>query len=370
MYLQGVKDEYMKALRQGQKEFKELSAAGRDPYPVVLDELLPNQSDLTVQELPAQDIPIERVVGSKSAGRVSAFTAGFLPLLDADSEFATKWMALCSAHLSDEGIRDPILCYEYLGDFYVQEGNKRLSVLKHFGAAKIPSQIRRLLPPPSQEPRIRAYYEFLDFYKDTKLYDLQFVRPGDYAKLLAALGREPGQAWNQWECRNFTSLYHYFKEAFAALGGRELGLRPEEALLLWLQVYPFRQLGEMSAKELKKSLAGLWEDVQAGAGQEPVKLHTDAPPQEGKGLLGKLITPAPEHLGVAFLYQQDAEQSTWTRGHEKGRQYLEQALGDKISVRCYFHADSPSQAEALLDQAVAEGRSWCSPPRPSCSGPR
>ena len=38
-----------------------------------------------------------------------------MPLLGEETEFAQKWMALCEANLSDTGIREPILCYEYLG---------------------------------------------------------------------------------------------------------------------------------------------------------------------------------------------------------------------------------------------------------------
>ena len=318
MGLLGEKEEYMKALRMGQKAYKELSAAGKDPYPAVLDDILADCPEYSVQDLPAQEIPVDRVVGTKSAGRTAAFSAGFLPLLEIDSEFASKWVNLCADHLSDVGIRDPILCYEYLGDFYVQEGNKRLSVLKYFGAARIASQIKRVLPPLSEEPRIRAYYELLDFYRDARLYDVQFRRPGDYAKLLAHLGMEPGQAWTDWERRSFSSRYFYFKEAFNSLGGSEKGLRAEEALLLWLQVYPYRLLGEMGTKELKKTLTGLWEDVQTAAEPQGVKLKT-APPEEPKSLLGKLITPAPEHLNVAFIHQRDPAASTWTRGHDQGR---------------------------------------------------
>ncbi len=339
----------------GQKEIKELEAANKSPFPAVLDELLAGRPEYTVQELPAQEIPVDRVTGTKSAGRTSAFSAGFLPLLTPDSEFATKWMALCADHLSDTGIRDPILCYEYLGNFYVQEGNKRLSVLKYFGSPRIPSVIRRILPPMSEEPRIKAYYEFLDFYKHTGLYEIQFRRPGDYAKLLAYLGREPGQDWSEWDRRNFSANYHYFREAFQALGGGKADLLPEEALLLWLQVYPYKLLGDSTAKDLKKSLGGLWADVLAGSGEEPVKLETAAPPAEGRGILEKLIAPAPEHLNLAFIHQRDPERSTWTQGHEQGRAYLEQALGDKIKVRSYFNADTPEQAEALLEQAVADG---------------
>lgn len=354
MFLSSAKDEYLRALRMGQKESKELSAAGLDVGPAVLDELLPDISQYATQELSVQEIPIERIVGTKTSSRVSAFTAGFLPLLEPDSEFATKWIALCEDHLSEVGIREPILCYEYLGDFYVQEGNKRVSVLKYFGAAKIPSMIKRVLPKESNEPRIKAYYEFLEFYKASRLYDIQFHRPGEYAKLLAFLGKDPQEEWSEWERRSFSSHYHYFKEAFKELGGKEKGLRPEDALLLWLQVYPARELGEMSPKELKKSLAGLWEDVVAGSGEEPIKLHT-APALEGKGLLEKLITPMPNHLNVALIHQRDAQTSPWTQGHEKGAQHLKDALSEQVTVRSYFHADTAEQAEALLDQAAEEG---------------
>ena len=354
MLMSGAADAYTQALRMGQKERKELSASGQDPFPAVLDELLENVSDYTIRDLPVQEIPVERIVGTKSAGRISAFSAGFLPLLEPGSEFAAKWISLCSDHLSDVGIREPILCYEYLGDFYVQEGNKRVSVLKYFGAARIPGVIKRVMPHESNEPRIKAYYEFLEFYKVSKLYDIQFHRPGDYAKLLALLGKEPDEEWTEWERRSFRSRYHYFKEAFADLSGKQKGLRAEEALLLWLQVYSSSMLTDMSPKELKKSLAVLWEDVLAGAGQEPVKLHT-VPAGESKGIIEKIITPSPNHLNIAMIYQRDTDASPWTRGHERGAQYLEDTLSDKVTVRRYFHADTQCQAEAALDQAVEEG---------------
>ena len=355
MYTHGAKEEYNKALRLGQKEYRELTAARQDPYPAVLDNILPDNNFCSVQDIPALEIPVERIAGIKSAGRTSAFTAGFLPLLDQDSEFAVKWMNLCEDHLSDVGIRDPILCYEYLGDFYVQEGNKRVSVLKYFGAARIPCMVKRVLPRASEEPRIKAYYEFLDFFKDAGVYDIQFRKPGDYAKLLAFLGKEPGEAWSEQERSTFFAYYHYFQEAFRSLDDQKKEVRPEEALLLWLQVYSFKQLGELSAKELKKTLAGLWEDVVAGAGEEPVKVQT-VPAEEGsKSLLSKLIPTGKEHLNVAFIHQRDAENSPWTRGHEQGREYLEQVVGDKVTTRSYFHADSPEQIEAALDRAAEDG---------------
>ena len=348
-----IREEYARALRMGQKECKELSAAGKDPYPVVLDEILADISRCSVQELPVQEIPSGRIIGTKTAGRVSSFSAGFYPLLDEDSEFAAKWMALCAAHLSDTGIRDAIECYEYLGDFYVQEGNKRLSVLKYFGAAQIPGRIKRVLPAESDDPKIKAYYEFLEFYKTAGLYDFQPKKPGGCAKLLSLLGRQPGVPWTEQERRQFSSRYFYFKKAFSALGGQKKDVQPEDALLLWLQVHPYEQLSSLSSAELKSSLSALWGDVQA-ASEETPSLHTQPDPQK-TSLLGKVIGTAPRHLSIAMIYLMDPDTSTWTRGHQKGADHLAEALSDRVTVRNYYHADTPEQTEALLEKAVGDG---------------
>lgn len=349
-----VRDEYLAALKEGQREQARLTALGKDPGPAVLEELLPAMTKMPVQELKSQEIPMDRIVGTVTRGRISALTASFLPLLGEETEFAQKWMALCEANLSDTGIREPILCYEYLGSFYVQEGNKRVSVLKRFGNTRILSDIRRILPDRSDEARIRAYYEFVDFHRCTGFYDIQFQKPGEYARLLSALGKKPGEVWTEEERRRFSARYHFFKEAFAALGGRSKDLRCEDALLLWLRVYPYDQLGTGTDKALKESLSGLWEDVQVTAGEEAVQVRT-APEEEQKSLITKLISPAPKRLNVGILYQQDEEISTWTQGHVQGAAHLAAAFPEQVKVREYRHADTPEQTLALLDQAAADG---------------
>ena len=347
-------DEYARALRLGQKEHKELISTKREPYPAVLDDILTDLTTESTQSVGLVEIPAEQIVGTKSAGRIFAFTPGFLPLLDADSEFASKWVNLCMAHMSDEGIRDPIVCYEYLGNFYVQEGNKRVSVLRYFGATRIPALVTRILPKNDGTPRVKAYFEFLDFFKASGVYNVQFHRPGEYGKLLSALGRDPDTGWTEAERLNFNAYFQYFRDAFDALNGRLLPIRAEDALLVWLTVYPYKDLGRLTQDELKKSLNAIWENLTALAQPEPVKVETETPKAKG-GILGRIITAGPEHLDVAFIHQLDTSRSGWSKAHDEGRAYLEEVMGDAVTTHSYFGANTLEQVEAALEQAIADG---------------
>ena len=354
MNTQMATDEYAQALKAGQKEYRELTAAGKPAHPAVLDELLPENAAETVVDVGLIEIPAERIVGTKSAGRITAFTPTFKPLLDAKSEFAMKWISLCAAHLGDTGITDPILCYEYLGNFYVQEGNKRVSVLRCFDAPRIPGNVRRIMPPMSDDPRIRAYYEFLEFYKGAKIYCVQFRRPGDYAKLLGHLDKKMGELWTEDERRNFRAYFHYFRDAFLSMDARKEDVLPGEALLLWLELYPYADLGKLSAADLKKSVAALWGDVVTSTKEDAVKVQTKAEDQSKTNLVTRLVSGL-ETLNVAFIHQLNPGQSAWVLGHEDGRVHIEEVFGDKIDVRCYFDANTTEAAEAKIEQAVVEG---------------
>ena len=348
--------EYIRAQKMAQKEYRERIAAGKNPYPAVLDEILPDGvTPDTVKDIGVVEIPAERIVGVKSAGRIAAFTASFLPLLDENTEFGMKWAALCEAHLGDAGIQEPIVCFEYLGNFYVQEGNKRTSVLRYFGSPRIPGHVQRIVPPLSDDPRIKAYYEFIDFHRNTKIYNVQFTQPGNYAKLLAALGKEPGEQWSERERLTFSSYFTYFRDAYSSVVGDQPAMKPEDALLIWLNLYPYTDLGKLSTADLKKTVQGLKDDFAVLAQADPVAVKT-APAAAAKGnIIERIISPNPDHVTVAFVHQRDINSSMWTRAHDEGRQYLEQVLGSQVTTLSYFNADSPAESEAILERAVAAG---------------
>ena len=158
-----AQEDYRKALRLGQKEFRSSVLKGTYPYLQALDEILEHTAVEYTEPLGVVNIPLASIVGTKTAGRKTAFAGNFMPLLDEDTEFAQKWNALCDAHLS-VGIRDPIKAYEYMNKFYVEEGNKRVSVMKYYEAMSIPGSVTRIVPRRSEDKENKIYYEFLDFY--------------------------------------------------------------------------------------------------------------------------------------------------------------------------------------------------------------
>ena len=346
-----AKEEYALALKEGQREYRECVLRGIDTNLAVLDDILDPDIPRVCVEVGIVNIPAERIVGTTTAGRTSAFTPQFRPLLEVESEFGTKWVSLCMAHLGDEGIQEPIECYEYLGNFYVQEGNKRVSVLRHFGAAQILGNVKRIMPVKEDTPRYKAYQEFLEFYKLTGIYDIQFQAPGGYGKLLTALGRGMEQTWTEEERRHFRANYYYFTQAMDAVAGRKLQAQYEDALLMWLQVHPFSDLRDLSASELKKTITQLWPNLLVAS--TPDLVVKTEPPEEKNALVQ--IFKRVDHLNVAFVHQYSWEISPWTWSHDAGRQHLQKALGKAVTTRAYFNIGAPENADEQIDKAVADG---------------
>ena len=141
-------EEYEKALKLGKKEYHQRLMAGKRPTLKVLDDILPSRGSYSEVPLGLVQVPIDQIVGTKTDSRSNAFARNFMPILKENTEFARKWSALCQSHV-EEGIRNPIKVYEYMNKFYVEEGNKRVSVLKYFGVDVIPGHVTRIIPKPS-----------------------------------------------------------------------------------------------------------------------------------------------------------------------------------------------------------------------------
>ena len=354
MSRQEAATQYAEALKTGRKTYKDRVLRGQYPYPQALDEILDDTMSAGQVDLGLLEIPTDRITGTKTQGRRDAFAADFMPLMPQNSEFATKWITLCAAHLSDEGIREPVRCFEYLGRFYVQEGNKRVSVLKSYGAASIPAHVTRIVPAWSAEPAVRAYYDFMHAYQLAGLYQVQFSREGRFAKLQSALGHEPEHVWNEAERRSFLTGYWAFEKAFRKLGGEKLGVTVADAMLVFLKVYTFEQLRAMPVSELNKALGAVWADVRVSAQGESVAVSTEAQePDAEPGVISRIVkTVFPGRLQLAFVSDRLPEKSDWAQAHDLGRQYVEAVMGERVVCRTYYGAHNP---EAVMEEAVRDG---------------
>lgn len=344
-------EDYKSALRLGQKEYRACVSRGEYPYLQVLDEVM-DYADIRGEEsLGVVEIPVDRLVGTKTEGRRNAFARNFMPLLEPDTEFATKWSNLCEAHL-EEGIREPVVAYELMNRFYVVEGNKRASVLKFFGAASVPGTVKRLIPKRRDTPESQIYYEFLEFYRLTKVNYLWFSQPGRFRQMMTAVRGGPGP-WTESDRGSFFRAYDLFRRAFFALGGSKLDMTVGDGLLMYLRLYGYPALQGAKEGEVRANLARSWAEMTAQAAPQPVALAL-SPAEPQKSLLEKLLPTRPSLVRVAFLHEKSADTSGWTFGHEQGRQYLQKALAGRVETTAQENV-TPETCEAAARRAVEEG---------------
>ena len=150
-------EHYRAAQKAGKKDLQTRTSQKLPVEMPALDTILEHVDISGEVPLGLVDIPTELIVGTKTCGRASSFAPNFMPILGENTEFAAKWSSLCDAHLK-EGIRDPIVAYEYMNHYYIQEGNKRVSVLKYFDAISIPGYVTRIIPAREDTPESRIYY--------------------------------------------------------------------------------------------------------------------------------------------------------------------------------------------------------------------
>ena len=345
-------EDYKNALKSGQRAYRACVARGQSPYLAVLDDILVNVNIVAQEPLGLVEIPAESIVGTKTSGRHTAFAPNFMPLLEPDTEFAAKWSNLCDAHL-EEGIHTPIIAYEFLNKFYVQEGNKRVSVLKYFDAVRIAGTVTRLIPERNDSLENRIYYEFLDFYKLSKVNDVHFSRLGGYAKLQTLVCKASGESWTDDDRLSFSAFYTMFRQQFLALGGGGLNLTAGDAMLVYLSVYRYADACESTPSQVKQNLEKLWDEVKVLTEPQAVALSLEPKQGPGEPLLAKLnIFTKPSELKVVFLHEHNAESRAWARAHDKGIEALQQAFPDRVFITRKENIEPEVDAEQVLEDVA------------------
>lgn len=354
-------EEYRKARKLGNIQYKKAVSRGEPPHPQVLDEILEEKKTAGRITLGTVEIPMHLIVGIKDSSRKSALSPDFLPLLDEDSEFAGKWMRLYDSQM-EEGIRDPIIAYEYKNRFYVQEGSKRVSIMKYLKMPTIQAQVTRILPARENTKESRKYEEFLAFYRLTGLNEILFSEYGSYGKLLKAMGKEWGtQPWPEEEIRRLKTVFYHFSAMYSSMNGEQSPEVTGDAFLRCLTIFPYEELKAKSSSEINRDLKTVKEEIEPQALTAGVE-HIAEPEEEKPSLVTKLLPTLPlpslpsgkKKLKAAFIYDGAIKEFGWTYAHERGRLQVEKKFKDDFATTAYENI-RPSQAAEVIEQAVAAG---------------
>ena len=358
-------DLYEKAKKLGAKAYKANMSEGRYPFLPVLDDII-SKEDITGEvSLGIVDIPLSRVVGTSTAARTQSFASNFMPLMERNTEFSSKWSMLSDAHMN-EGIRDPIKVYEYMNYYYVIEGNKRVSVLKFFEADSIPAFVTRKVPKLTDDEEIQIYYEFMDFNKKTGINSIWFTQLGSYKRLMDQVAMaekhggelddtpqssqlasasdsadgtgilirtEVGRIWSDDTILELKAAYKRFEKGFKQKGGKKLNnISTGDAFLTFVELKGFDNVCEMSIEEFEIGVTSMWQEFLVMNERYEVEVSLD-PPEEKKTVLSSILSPnysAAKPLKAAFVYDADTADSDWVYAHELGRNYIKEVFGDKL----------------------------------------
>lgn len=245
-----IRSYYEECYRKAKKHSFKNKWNHKDPYLLALDEIV-NVDSLSKVNLGEIDVPTDLIVGTKTAARKTSFSYDFLPLLSSSSEFAYKWMEVCKYHLSDAGINSCPKVYEYMGKFYVEEGNKRVSVLKSYGTVFITCNVTRILPKENDSKEYKLYEEFLDYYKLSGLYSIQFEKLGYYSKLQKLMEFDADHIWDRQER---IRLVGFYGRLVSSLKKKGINVYYPDSLVVMMEIYGYKYLHDMSDKELSKAI--------------------------------------------------------------------------------------------------------------------
>lgn len=342
--------DYEKAYKLGKKDFQYRVSQGLTTTLPVLDDILPAKGSYSEVPLGLVQIPVDQIVGTKTNSRSNAFATNFMPVLEAKTEFAYKWSSLCDSHL-EEGIRNPIKAYEYMNKFYVEEGNKRVSILKFFDVTSIAGEVTRIIPKKTEEKENKIYYEFLDFYELSKINYIWFTKEGSFKKLQKLIGKEPEEVWTEEDCIDFRSIYTRFKMDFQKKHSNSSST-VGDAFLALIEVYGYKEVSEMSTKELIETIEKTGEEFKLLEKEEDIELKMD-PTEKKKLSLRRLLSVGSPKLKIAFIYEKTVESSAWTYGHELGRLHLEQTFPEEVETIYYTNA-TKENINDFIEKAIAE----------------
>ncbi len=358
-----METDYIAARKLGIREMKQAIAEKRSPYPAVLDDIIGGDGKLAEINVGLMEIPLNMVDGTKTEGRTTAFASNFMPILESDTEFARKWSGLYDSQM-EEGIHDPIKAYEYMTRFYVEEGNKRVSVSRFVGASAIHAMVIRVMPKKADTKEYRVYREFLEYFNVNRMYDVIFTEEGSYRKFAACLGQTMDKPWPKEVQEDIKAAYAVFVQVYHHEGERRRMTLPDgDAFLTYLNFYPIQSLINEPRPLLENRIDRLWKEFLVDANEDGITLvETPEEIRGGKSGWGNtlrgILQQKPRYsrenpLHMAFIYPKTADNSGWIYGHELGRNYIESRFAGVVKTEKFENCGTDEEVRRAIDQAVA-----------------
>lgn len=343
-------EEYDRARKRALKEFAVRKARGESGYLRVLDAKREENGVLAVIAQPMRAIPLSRIVGTYQASRANSFAANFMPLLPPDTEFAAKWINLCSAHL-ESGIRDPIRVYEYLWNYYVAEGNKRVSVLKYFGATAFEAEITRMVPQWAEDdPDVERYYTFIAYTKKGVFSDVELSESRKYERLYRIEQRLIAELDPEAPAPDYNALYIRFETAYSTT---KCTLSLGDAFLEYLHIYGFPI--NILPEEISARILTLKPQLEILEHPPEPRVVLEEEAEAAEAPLFSRILPVHKNPRILFAFSGERTDTNWLGAHEQGRLAMQAELGERVESAAI---DLPEREEAydiLCEQAGDAG---------------
>lgn len=330
-------DEYKKASKSAKVRYYTDIAKGKSGYILSLDSILKKADIVAEVPLGIKSISLKKILGTYFYTRSRDFATNFLPLANENSEFSMKWQALYAHHIND-GIRDPIKIYEYMNDFYVMEGNKRVSVLNYVDAYSIYSiegEVTRLVPKRDEKDLNNIiYYEFLEFNNKTGINDIWFTKVDRFTELGKYLDEyDPKLDLFPDKYQHFLkNVYSPFRNTFYELGGEKLDITTGDALLEYIRIYGISD--EFKETKRKSRVHKFLEELRILSKNNAVDIQTEPFDVHKKNVITSFTNLVVPHkkLRVAFVFEKTIKTSGWSYVHNIGRVYAQKQLEGKVET--------------------------------------
>ncbi len=343
-------DAYEKANRLAQQCYKQRVLDGQNPYLPVLDTITEDNKIRKTSPWKLKEILLDRVIGTKTGSRTEAFAANFMPLLKAGTEFAAKWENVYTAQV-EEGLRDPIKVYELFGRYFVEEGNKRVSVLKFCNAVSVSAEVREIVIEPKDHAAASLYEAFLKFQQESGVDTILMSNPKNYSRLEKVLNIDAEHPFDEEESDDLTGQFAAFETVFNKMGGKDLRLTSGDAYLLYLEYYGFQKDSVNTPARLEKELKKIWPDLEIYPHKRESAVLNDTDTSERRKILSLRTSP----LKVAFIENTNEQASSWTREHMEAIRKVQQEMGSAIDVRVFEDVNSEELLILTLEEAIKDG---------------